>query len=367
MMNGYFIGVMTGTSLDGVDLVLAQISANNFQVKHTASDCYPEPLRQSLLKMITSGHVSLADLGQCEHQLGQFYAKKINQWLTDINVDSKEIIAIGCHGQTVWHQPTQPYPFTMQIGDNNLLAANTQIPVVGDIRRMDMAYGGQGAPLVPAFHDALFRDNKKTVVAVNIGGISNISVMEKINPVYGFDTGPGNTLLDLWVARHLQKKYDHNAEFALQGNVNKKLLHALLSDPYFKQPAPKSTGREYFNAQWLDDKFKQFNIKIGSPADVQATLCQLTATTIIQSLPKLTDEVIVCGGGCHNPLIMRMLSNELPSTNVVDSSQYSLDPDFVEAGAFAWLAHRRVNKLQGNSTEVTGASQGAILGALYHP
>nr|WP_202819760.1 anhydro-N-acetylmuramic acid kinase [Thaumasiovibrio subtropicus] len=365
-MNGHFIGVMTGTSLDGIDLVLADISESSVTIRFTASETYPEEIRHRLSRLITSGNTTLAELGQCEHVLGEYYASKINGWLTTLNFDRKAIIAIGNHGQTIWHQPHAPHPFTMQIGDNNRVAALTGIPVVGDVRRMDMAYGGQGAPLVPAFHDALFRKPEKTVVAVNIGGIANISVLDQSRPVYGFDTGPGNTLMDIWVQQHCGEKYDKNATMALQGSVNQTLLAHMLQDPYFSAPAPKSTGREYFNAQWLNNCLAQLPDQIKTE-DVQATLCELTVSTIVNALPMQTSELIVCGGGCHNPLIMKRLKALLPQCQVHDTWAYNLDPDFIEAAAFAWLAHRRCNLLHGNCIEVTGASQPAILGAIYQP
>ncbi|WP_413112853.1 anhydro-N-acetylmuramic acid kinase [Thaumasiovibrio sp. DFM-14] len=367
MQENVFIGVMTGTSLDGIDLVIAAITTDSFAIKHTTNEQYPKALRQRLQRLITSGSTSLSELGQCEHLLGRFYGEKINAWLTRLEFPHSLITAIGNHGQTIWHEPESETPFTMQIGDNSLVAAMTGIPVVGDLRRMDMAYGGQGAPLVPAFHEKIFHPgNTDTTVVVNIGGIGNVSILQPHQAPLGFDTGPGNTLVDIWVQHHFGQPYDKDGALAKQGKVNEALLSQLLTDPYFVKPAPKSTGREYFNQHWLKDHLCQLP-HTPSKLDVLTTLCQLTATTIADAVPSDTSTVIVCGGGVHNPVIMEMLAYCLPTINVVSSAHLGVDPDYVEAAAFAWLAHQRINQLPGNCKAVTGATQPAILGAIYQP
>nr|WP_086937952.1 anhydro-N-acetylmuramic acid kinase [Thaumasiovibrio occultus] len=365
MKNGYFIGAMTGTSLDGLDLALCHITPTETKVCHSHNCALPEALRESLKQLISGEQTTLHELGLCDAALGEFYAEKINEWLTTLKFDPSNIIAIGNHGQTIWHAPNAEHPFTMQIGDNHRLAARTGIPVVGDIRRMDMAYGGQGAPLVPAFHDAVFRKEGKATAVVNIGGLANVSVMLPGQAVYGFDTGPGNTLMDIWVGDYNGNKYDKDAELALQGHVNRALLAQMLQDPYFALPYPKSTGREYFHRAWLEHHLASFTAI--SAADVQATLCELTARTIVDALPENITELLVCGGGARNPLLMQRLGDLLPNATVADTELYQLDPDYIEAAAFAWLAYRRVNMLHGNFLEVTGAEKPAILGAIYQP
>lgn len=294
------------------------------------------------------------------------FAAAINQFLQVYNIAPAQIEAIGSHGQNIYHHPHPPYPFTLQIGDPNTIAALTGITTVADFRRKDLAYGGQGAPLVPAFHAEIFRHPHKNRVIVNIGGIANITVLpaDPTQPVIGFDTGPGNALLDSWIAKHLEQTHDHDGKWAAQGQYSETLLNALLSDPYFFHPSPKSTGREYFNLNWLKN-FLPFTAK---PVDIQATLVELTARSIIDAINKhmLEGEIFVCGGGAHNAFLMQRLGSLAKNYTVSSTQTLHISPDWIEAMAFAWLAKQTLEKKPGNMPQVTGARQTAILGGIYH-
>lgn len=367
--NTYYLGVMSGTSLDGVDLALVDFAQEPTLI---ATDFTPMPktLRVSLSKLLTSGETSLQQLGELDHQLGLLYADSINQFLLKQKLSANNIIAIGCHGQTIWHSPKGIYPFTMQIGDMNLVAIKTGITTVGDFRRKDIACGGQGAPLVPSFHQAIFGSSERMTVVLNIGGISNISVLIPKKPTIGYDVGPGNTLLDIWIEKHLGKQYDANGEWASKGKVNQNLLIKLLDEPFFHLPAPKSTGRELFNLTWLENKLSQVDENI-SPENVQATLVAFTVQSITQALQQLNNpqklpySLLVCGGGAKNPLIMRGLEEMLPCWEVTTTNKYGMDVDYVEAAAFAWLAYQRINNLPSNLPSVTGSTREVSLGAIF--
>lgn len=365
MKAGKYIGVMSGTSLDGVDVVLAEIDANS--VKQLASYSHPMPLtiKQDVLSVCQGQKTTLAAIGQLDMQLGKLFAEAVLAMMTQFNVNAADVLAIGCHGQTVWHQPTGPYPFTMQIGDNNLIVAMTGIVTIGDFRRRDMAYGGQGAPLVPAFHQALLFNPSERRMILNIGGIANLSMLLPGEPVRGFDTGPGNILMDAWIWQQQGVQYDCNAEWAYQGQVYQPLLKQMLSDHYFQMAAPKSTGREYFNLHWLENLISAHP---NLPAvDVQATLAELTAVTIAEQVNLVggCQRLLVCGGGARNPLVMNRLSALLGDTEVTTTDRYGVSGDDMEALAFAWLAARTLSGLSGNLPAVTGATQETVLGAIY--
>lgn len=367
-MQNLYIGVMSGTSMDGIDIVLVDISTE--KVTSLASNCYPMPpdLKQDLLTLCENKQTTLQNLGEIDHRLGKLYAQSINQFLLENQIDKYKIKAIGCHGQTIYHSPTGLYPFTMQIGDANIIVAKTGITTIADFRRKDMAYGGQGAPLVPAFHKAVLQDPNINRVVLNIGGISNITVLIPNLPVMGYDTGPGNVLLDSWIHQHLGKAYDNNAQWAKTGKINIDLLKKLLQEPYFQLPPPKSTGRELFNLAWLYQKLTGFHLKA---EDIQATLVEFTALSIAQELNKLSViktlpcELLVCGGGAKNPLIMQRLANLLPKWSVLTTTEKGINSDDMEAMAFAWLAYCKIEEIPSNIPEVTGASQAVSLGVIY--
>lgn len=365
MKSGRFIGVMSGTSLDGVDVVLATIDEH--RVAQLASLSWPIPvsLKQAVLDICQGQQLTLSQFGQLDTQLGQLFADAVNALLKEQNLQARDIVAIGCHGQTVWHEPTGVAPHTLQIGDNNQIVARTGITVVGDFRRRDIALGGQGAPLVPAFHHALLAHPTERRMVLNIGGITNLSLLIPGQPVGGYDTGPGNMLMDAWIWRQAGKPYDKDAEWARAGKVILPLLQNMLSDPYFSQPAPKSTGREYFNYGWLERHLRHFPGV--DPRDVQATLAELTAVTISEQvlLSGGCERLMVCGGGSRNPLLMARLAALLPGTEVTTTDAVGISGDDMEALAFAWLAWRTLAGLPGNLPSVTGASQETVLGAIF--
>ena len=367
----YYLGIMSGTSLDGVDKALTDIQSN--QTKLIVADFTPMPanLREKVTALIQSGETTLQALGELDHQFGLLYADCVNAFLRKHQLKPEQIEAIGCHGQTVWHSPKGQFPFTMQIGDMNLLAAKTGITVVGDLRRKDMAFGGQGAPLVPAFHQAVFFDPNWATVVLNIGGISNVSLLIPEQPVIGFDTGTGNTLLDQWIEKHQGKAYDQNGEWAASGQVNSDLLAALLDEDFFQLPPPKSTGRELFNLAWLENKIQKIAGKTTAllPQDVQATLAEFTVQSIALALNNIQTtlpcRLLVCGGGAKNQAIMNGLKQALPSWRIQLTTELDLDIDYVEAAAFAWLAYRRMHNLPANLPSVTGATSAVSLGAIF--
>lgn len=365
MKSGRFIGVMSGTSLDGVDVVLAAIDET--MVAQQASLTWPIPLhlKQAILDICQGQQLTLSQYGQLDTQLGRLFAGAVNALLSQQKLKPQDIIAIGCHGQTVWHEPTGAAPHTLQIGDNNQIVALTSITVVGDFRRRDIALGGQGAPLVPAFHQALLAHPGERRMVLNIGGIANLSLLIPGQPVRGYDTGPGNMLMDAWIWRQCGKPYDKDAQWASEGTVILPLLQNMLSDPYFTAPAPKSTGREYFNYGWIERHLALFPGI--SPRDVQATLTELTAVTISEQvlLSGGCERLMVCGGGSRNPLMMMRLAALLPGTEVTSTDEAGISGDDMEALAFAWLAWRTLAGLPGNLPSVTGAAESSVLGAIF--
>ncbi len=366
---GLYIGVMSGTSLDGIDIAIVDFSDDGMHLQ--AAETYPftQSLRQDLLKLINSGRAHLQQLGQIDVALGYAYSEAINQLLAETHIEKQAIEAIGCHGQTVFHAPEAAYPFSMQIGNAHVVAEMTNIDTVADFRQRDMVLGGQGAPLVPAFHQALFHNDTENRVIANIGGIGNITILPANAeiPVSGFDTGPGNVLLDQWYQQHHKDFYDDNGQWARGGEVDEDLLQRLMNDPFFQQSAPKSTGREYFNLNWLTNQLAELDKPINART-VQQTLLQMTAISIsdaIKSCAEDTQSVFVCGGGAHNEVLMQALRDRLPGVKVTSTTALGLAPDWVEACAFAWLARQTMHHQPGNLPAVTGARKAAILGAVY--
>lgn len=356
--------------MDGIDAALVRFSPEPVLVASHSLQ-FPEELRAELLALAVPGDNEIDRLGRADVRLGRRFAQVVNELLARAKVASAEVRAIGSHGQTIRHRPGGTAPFTLQIGDPNVIAAATGIPVVADFRRKDMALGGQGAPLVPAFHDAIFRKKDKDRVIVNIGGIANLSVLPgaMARPILGFDTGPGNTLLDGWSRQHLREPMDRDGAFAARGHVRSGLLAAFLADPYFSQPPPKSTGPEYFSSAWLRRHLT--NAGKPDPADVQATLLALTSRSIADSIcqiPGLNQpDVFVCGGGAHNGALMRSLQDNLPKATVTPTDTLGVPVDWVEAMAFAWLARQRLHEKAGNCPLVTGAARPAVLGGIWLP
>ncbi len=365
-MSDFYIGLMSGTSMDGIDAALVQFGDSSLDLLHTHEHEYPAALRQQLAVAICDPDIKSAnDVASLHEHVGQCFRDAANTLLACAAIDPSAVIAIGSHGQTVRHEPDAEQPFSLQIGDPAIIAAGTGIDTVGDFRSADIALGGQGAPLTPAFHEWLFREPGVLRVILNIGGIANLTVLPADDDdSTGFDTGPGNTLLDAWTRRHHGTSFDRDGAWAAAGNIDEELLRRLLADPYFASPAPKSTGFEYFNMEWLE------NAGVGDidPTDVQSTLCALTAASIADALrPAARREctVLVCGGGVHNAELMRRLNAQLPQCRVATTASRGLDPDWVEAAAFAWLAMRHVQGRPGNLPAVTGAAAAAVLGKAF--
>lgn len=368
--DGLFIGLMSGTSLDGIDAALVHIEGGQVELKATYHRPYPAPLRQQLNQLCHAENPALSELMYLDIQLAEEMGSAVNSLLQQSNIQAKQVIAIGSHGQTIRHLPDSEKPNTLQIADPNHIAQLTGITTIADFRRRDMAAGGQGAPLVPAFHQAIFQELSQARVIVNIGGISNVTILPtagRSGKVSGFDTGPGNCLMDYWNQQHRQQNYDENGDWAASGTVNGPMLKAMQQDSYFSKPPPKSSGRERFNPDWLNHFLKQY--PSAAAEDIQATLCQLTAWCIADAIKRLandTTEVILCGGGAHNQTLVKMLKAALGTDcSVVSSEGYGIHPDWVEATAFAWLAYRHEADLPGNLPEVTGASQAVVLGGRY--
>ncbi|WNC71670.1 anhydro-N-acetylmuramic acid kinase [Thalassotalea psychrophila] len=367
----YYIGIMSGTSADGIDLALVQFEENSHHLVASYFQAYNKTTQNLITSLYTPSDNEIDRMGELDKLLAKEFASAINAFLIQQNLSSASIIAIGNHGQTIRHRPTSNAPFTLQIGCNQTLACLTGIRVIGKFRDKDIALGGQGAPLVPAFHKALFSATKRNVCAVNIGGISNITFLPKDHKqnICGFDTGPGNALLDDWYRKHHEDcphGIDIDGKWGLTGKVNKQLLTNMLDDPYFSMPTPKSTGREYFHLDWL----KTINhIDQVSPADVQATLLALTCKSIAHDLDKLCSnaEVILCGGGANNPELVKQLKKLLPEHCITTAEKKGVDNDSLEALVFAWLAFAFDNKIPGNLPEVTGAKSNCILGISFTP
>lgn len=365
-----FIGLMSGTSMDAVDAALVGFTGEKASLLEFHQLPYPEELRADLLPACHPQiYLSLEDYGRLSIRIGRLFAEAVQRLINKAGIQADQITAIGSHGQTILHRPKALDPFTLQIGDPSTIASLTGITTIADFRSLDIAAGGQGAPLTPAFHEAQFRDSSVNRVVLNIGGIANITVLpaDPHLPVTGFDTGPGNTLLDSWAQKHLGTPFDKEGQWARRGTVQPELLQNLKLDPYFQIPPPKSTGRDYFNLDWLGRILNRMATP-PPPADVQASLVRLTADTIAAAIERYapaTQEILVCGGGAHNLILIQALRAALDPRLVDSTTRYGLSPNCIEAVAFAWLAKRRLEGLPGNLPSVTGARRPLVLGAIY--
>jgi anhydro-N-acetylmuramic acid kinase len=362
-----YAGLISGTSMDGVEAVLLEISGDRFEVRGALHLDYPEQLATRLKAAVADpARCNLDEYGALDAGIGVTFGAAIAALLKSTGTAPAAVRAIGSHGQTVLHRPREPLPYTLQIGDPARIAEIAGIDVVADFRRSDMAAGGEAAPLAPAFHAAAFGATREDRAVVNIGGIANITMLRADGAVSGFDTGPGNCLMDLWSAENLGTPYDRGGALAAQGRVQEALLQALLSEPYLALPPPKSTGRELFHRAWLEPVLRRHPASV---ADVQATLSEYTAATITQALAAMPGfaprELLVCGGGAFNNELMRRLAARNPEVRVAGTDTRGIPPDQVEAALFAWLAHRYLEGLPGNLTAVTGARGPRVLGALY--
>ncbi len=372
-----YVGLMSGTSLDGVDAALVDLEAAP-QLVDTRYTAFPPDLREELLALHADGQAELHRAALVSNRLAMLYAECVQRLLSQTNASPRDIAAIGCHGQTVRHRPDEGY--TLQLNNASLLAEYTGITVVSDFRSRDIAAGGNGAPLVPAFHAACFRDASNHRAIVNIGGIANVTALAPRegapageDETTGFDTGPGNMLLDAWAQQHLRAERDEGGRFAASGVVIDTLLKAFLADRYFDTAPPKSTGRDRFNMAWLREKIGAQATAALRPQDVQATLAELTAQSIAEALQRWcpnTQEAYVCGGGVHNEDLCRRLSRRLSAgpkrVTLASTEVLGMHPDWVEAMAFAWLAQQAIERRPANLPKVTGARGLRILGAIHY-
>ena len=366
-MSDLYIGLMSGTSLDAIDGAI--LNFENEQPKIIGTESFPLPvnLKEELLHYFESpDETDIRKLGRLDRELGECFADTAVQLIAKSGIDTSTVVAIGSHGQTLWHLPGEN-GFTWQMGDPNIIAAKTGITTVADFRRMDVALGGQGAPLAPAFHRVVFSAVDEYRVVVNIGGISNLTLLPPDQATHGFDAGPGNLLMDAWCGRHQDQKFDHNGNWAASGAIISELLELMLAHDFFEQSPPKSTGREEFNIAWIDGLISKLEL---APRlqDVQATLAELTAIAISDAVRNYATDsvrVLICGVGSKNLHLLSRLREHRDGREVASTSEYGLDPDWVEAAAFAWLAKETIAGRPVDLTAITGSSRAAILGGIY--
>ncbi|MET0066580.1 MAG: anhydro-N-acetylmuramic acid kinase [Candidatus Thiodiazotropha sp.] len=362
-----YVGLISGTSLDGVDAVLVSFDDDTPNLIASHYEKYPADLKQSIRTLCLPGDNEIDRMGSLDRSVAEVFARATRQVLDSGGVAPADVTAIGSHGQTIRHRPDLTPAFTLQIGDPNTLSELTGLTTVADFRRRDMAAGGQGAPLVPAYHKALFQQQGIARIVLNLGGIANITCLPPApeHPVTGYDTGPANTLMDGWAERHIGTCFDDQGGWARSGTIHARLLERLLDEEYFRLPAPKSTGTETFNLRWLEDKLKGLD---ASPADIQATLAELTVESVSRAVEQegyQSAQLLVCGGGAHNDYLLERLGKRLPASQVTSTQSFGVDPDWVEAITFAWLAKRTLSSLSGNLPSVTGAARELILGGIF--
>lgn len=371
MTSSLYVGLMSGTSVDAIDSALVHCDDGKIELLSTHQHDIPPPTREKIAALSHSGADEIERMGVLDRELALLFAAATLELLAEAGKHPQQIRAIGSHGQTIRHRPpsggnTGSRSFSLQIGDPNTIAEATGITTVADFRRRDIAAGGEGAPLAPAFHAAALARQGVNRAVINIGGIANVTLLQGQRLLLGFDTGPGNTLLDHWIMRHRGQAFDGDGQWSAGGTVIPALLNDLLAHPYFDKTGPRSTGKEAFNLQWLDTRLA------GHPGlaagDVQATLAEFTATTIARGLrggETRVEEAFVCGGGAHNRDLMRRLQLQLAPASLGTTADIGVHPDWVEAMTFAWLAHRTVTGLDGNAPAVTGAGGERVLGGIY--
>ncbi len=358
----YFIGLLSGTSVDGIDAAIVQITNDEITLIATHEQAFSPELKHQVQNLIKTQQTTLANYANCDILMAEEFSNAVKALLAKSNTKASDITAIGSHGQTIYHQPnreSQDKRTTIQIGSAHIIAARTGIDVVANFRQMDMALDGQGAPLAPTLHEKLYQNNKKNTAVINLGGIANVSFFGKDFPrVIGYDIGPANCLLDEWISTHQNKPYDENGQWAQQGVLNEKLLNEMLLDEYFQKPAPKSTGREYFNSQWLGNVIKK--VKANSAVDIQNTLTHLTAQSIaleIKNRGATIDEIILMGGGAFNEFLVQLIQ-EYTETDV----SVAKDANWIEAILFAYLAERRIKNKRLDLSSITGSDAPLLLG-----
>ncbi len=364
----YYVGTISGTSMDGIDCALIDFNATEPVLVDTHFTPMPQPLRKRLLELCHGANTSLPELGSLDIEVGRCIAESINQLLAKASVVPSRVTAIGSHGQTVYHQPEGEFPFTLQIGDPNTISSATGIDTVADFRRMDMAAGGQGAPLAPLFHKARFAHQTRNRAVLNLGGIANLTLLPAGSqaPVSGFDTGPANVLMDIWINEHKGVNYDADGAWAASGKFDQALLDRCLADGWFSLQPPKSTGRELFNPQWLHQQLKPFQHL--APEDVQRTLLEVSARSVADTLMQVMsdcDELLLCGGGARNTALVQRLDQLTGAVKVSGSDEHGVPADWMEAMCFAWLAKQNVESRAVDCTRLTGARRPCVLGGRY--
>ena len=364
-MSAYFLGLISGTSADGIDAALVRFEPR-LEPAHARTYAWNPALRARLLELgRAQDSVSLDALGRLDVEVAHAFADAARRLLEEAGVRAADVRAIGSHGQTVRHRPHGEFPFTWQLGDGSVIAERCGIATVADFRRRDVAAGGQGAPLMPAFHAAVLRSAAEDRAVLNLGGIANLTLLPRTGDVRGFDTGPANALLDAWCERHTGRRYDADGAFAASGKADRSLLDRLLGDPWFALPPPKSTGREQFHLAWAESRLQGAT---AAPHDLQATLLELSAASVADALLATqsgTRRLLVCGGGVHNAFLIERIRARLPGVDVESTAAHGLDPDFVEAIGFAWLASEALAGRPGNLPSVSGARGLRVLGVVH--
>jgi anhydro-N-acetylmuramic acid kinase len=367
-MTALYVGLMSGTSMDGIDAALVDCYSSKPHLVATHSKAWPDLIRQQLQQAHQLDDDAVFHLDDLDRSIAEQFAIATQELLAMANTEVDEVVAIGSHGQTIRHRPHANPPFSLQLGNGQYIADITGIRTVSDFRSADINAGGEGAPLAPAFHNAVLRSHDENRCVINIGGIANITLLsaDGATPVTGYDIGPGNNLMDGWIQQHRALPYDNRGEWARSGAIDQILLARLKADDYFLQPPPKSTGFEYFNLNWL----KHYQVDTLTAEDVQATLSALTADTLADAIrisDIAIDRVLICGGGVHNVYCLELLQNQLGNTPVESTECHGIHPDWVEAVAVAWLAQRHIEGKPGNLPSVTGAKEAVVLGALSVP
>ena len=366
----FAIGLISGTSIDGIDCALVDLSGSAPRLVEASCTPYASALRTELLALCAQPQISLEKFGSLHIQVGRAFAVCVNDMLTRTGIQRSEISVIGSHGQTVFHQPDSATPFSLQIGDANTIAQLTGLTTVADLRGRDMAAGGQGAPIAPLLHRHCFASAEQTRMIVNVGGIANLTALPANGSARAFDTGPANVLMDYWIAKHKGETFDADGAWAASGKVSPALFRKLLAEPYLTLPAPKSTGRELFNGAWLEERLEQVEATSGNriaAQDVQATLLELSCASIANAVHSQAESgaLYLCGGGAHNAALRQRLSQLAPNFTVETTSALGMDPDWVEAIAFAWMAQQRLEGTALDTQAFTGASQPVVLGGIY--
>ncbi len=364
MSSNLVIGLLSGTSMDGIDVVLVDFSERLPRINATYSHPYPESIRSRLQQLASNtnndNELSLPRLVKIHNQVAEIFATAVLKLLEQNKTPAEAIACIGFHGQTIAHRPFENPPWTLQLGDPVRLCNLTNIPVISDFRSADMAAGGQGAPLAPLLHQPLFQSGDRQTAVVNIGGIANITQADGS----GFDTGPGNCLMDAWIRHNKQLKFDQSGKWAASGQAQNKLIDKWMTDSYFQTTAPKSTGTDYFNLEWVNERC---DLDAFKAEDIQASLAELSAISIARSIPESTSSLLVCGGGAHNTYLLQRLQQQLPKVNVDSTASAGVNPDWVEGLLFAWLGWQRIHEVMVDTGKITGASTPILPGVIYKP